>query len=176
MVTDPASGRVSLQPGRSFVALPDGTVVTEVVQDGKCVISAYATADPAWTRVLPTCPAAQTPTLSTDPTDPATLVITWPSLTVRLDLATGKPDTRSRPAGSGRVVARGHGLTATESRSSLHTNPFRWGQEITILKLCDDTTGKVRAQVVSDRPLRLLHLDTTSVVVQDGAEIVRYVR
>ena len=176
MVTDPASGRASLQPGGSFVALPHGAVVTEVVQDGKCVISAYDTADPAWTRVLPTCPATQTPTLSTDPTDPDTLVITWPSLTVRLDVATGKPATRSRPAGSGRVVARADGLTATESRSSLHTNPFRWGQEITILKLRDDATGGVRAQVVSDGPLRLLHLDATSVVVQDGAEIVRYVR
>ncbi|KRF23571.1 hypothetical protein [Phycicoccus sp. Soil803] len=173
LVTDPASGRAALQPGRSFVALPDGPVVTEVVQDGKCVIAAYASADPAWTRVLPRCPAAETPRLSADPTDPAVVTVTWPSTTARLDLATGRPASPT-PRSRGTVVARGDGLTATTSRKSLHTNPFRWGRRVTLLQLVDDRSGDVRAQVVSDHSLALLHLDGSSVVVRDGDEVIRY--
>lgn len=173
LVTDPSSGRAALQPGRSFLALPDGPVVTEVVQDGRCVIAAYASADAAWTRVLPSCPAAETPRLSADPTDPAVVTVTWPSTTARLDLATGRPASPT-PRSSGTVVARGNGLTATTSRKSLHTNPFRWGRPVTVLQLVDDRSGNVRAQVVSDHSLTLLHLDGSSVVVRDGDEVIRY--
>ena len=173
LVTDPSSGRAALQPGRSFLALPDGPVVTEVVQDGRCVIAAYASADAAWTRVLPSCPAAETPRLSADPTDPAVVTVTWPSTTARLDLATGRPASPT-PRSNGTVVARGNGLTATTSRKSLHTNPFRWGRQVTVLQLVDDRSGNVRAQVVSDHSLALLHLDGSSVVVRDGDEVIRY--
>lgn len=174
LVTDPASGRASLQPGRSFLAMPDGAVVTEVVQDGACVIAAYVTADPAWTRVLPTCPAAETPRLSSDPADPTTVTVTWPSRTERLDLATGRSATASPRSSEGTVVARAGGLTATESLDSVRTNPFRWGRRVTVLRLVDDRAGETRAQVVSDHPLQLLHLDATSLVVRDGDQIVRY--
>lgn len=176
LVTDPASGRAALQPGRSFVALPDGPVVTEVVQDGRCVIAAYVTADPAWTRVLPTCPATQTPRLTADPTDASALTVSWPSLTVRLDLATGQQTARAAPPTSAAVVARSGGLTATTLRKSLRTNPFRWGRQIAVLQLWDDRTGDLRGQVVSDRPLSLLRLERTSVVVRDGDEVIRYTR
>jgi hypothetical protein len=174
LVTDPASGRSSLQPGRSFLALPDGPVVTEVVQEGRCVVAAYVTADPAWTHVLPTCPAGETPRLSVDPTDSTAVTITWPSLAERLELATGKTATAEASNGKDEVVARAGGLTATLSSDSLHTNPFRWGKQVTVLGLRDERTGDLRAQVVSDRPLRILHLDAGSVVVRDGDAIVRY--
>jgi hypothetical protein len=174
LVTDPASGRAALQPGRSVLALPDGPVVTEVVQDGRCVIAAYLTADPVWTRVLPTCPVSETPRLSADPTDSGAVVVTWPSRTERLDLATGKAAAPLPNATSGRVVGRAAGLTANQPRKSLHTNPFRWGRQVSVLQLLDDRSGEVRGQVASDRPLTLLHLDRSSVVVRDGDEVVRY--
>ena len=98
LVIDPVSGRTALQPGRSFLAVPDGPVVTEVVQGDQCVVAAYRTADPAWTRVLPQCPASQTPRLSADPTDSTAVTVTWPSRTERLDLATGKPAAPSHAA------------------------------------------------------------------------------
>ncbi|GAA2167586.1 hypothetical protein [Pedococcus bigeumensis] len=174
LVTDPASGRAALQPGRSFVALPDGPVVTEVVQDGRCVIAAYVSADAAWTRVLPSCPTSEPPRLSTDPRDPTVATVTWPSTTARLDLATGKPVASAPDRSNGQVVARGGGLTATASRKSLPTNPFRWGRTVTVLQLLDDRSGDVRGQVASDHTLTLLHLDRSSVVVRDGDEVVRY--
>lgn len=173
LVTDPVSGRSALQPGRSFVSVPDGPVVTEVVQQGKCVIAAYGSADPTWTRVLPSCPASGTPRLSTSPSDPATLTVTWPSLTVRLDLATGRPAAAPAPT-TGEVVAHAGGLTVTRSRESSRGNPFRWGRTVTVLTFLDDRSGDLRAQLVSDRPLALLHLDDSSVVVRDGDEIVRH--
>jgi hypothetical protein len=174
LVTDPVSGRAALQPGRSFLALPDGPVVTEVVQGGKCVVSAYLVADPAWTQVLPSCPAAETPRLSADPVDSTVVTITWPSRTERLDLASGKAATPSARISEGNIVARAGGLTAIESRKSLHTNPFRWGVEATVIRLLDDRTGDFRAQVVSTDPLSLLHLDASSLVVRDGNEVIRY--
>jgi len=174
LVTDPATGRSALQPGRSFVALPDGPVVTEVVQGGSCVIAAYLTADPAWTKVLPTCPLG-TPRLSPDRIDSAILTVSWPSETVRLDLATGSlaaPPANRRTGG--KVVAHAADLTAIESREPLRTNPFRWGRTVTVLQLVDDRGGEVRGQVVSDASLAVLHLDARSLVVRDGDTIVRY--
>jgi hypothetical protein len=173
LVSDPVSGRATLQPGRSFVALPDGPVVTEVVQGGTCVIAAYVTADPAWTRVLPSCPAADTPRLSTDRTDPTTLAVTWPSTTQRLDLATGEAAPKALST-TAKVVARAAGVTVTESRESLRTDPFRWGTRVTVLRLLDNRSGDRRAQVVSAHPLSVLHLDGSSIVVRDGDKVVRY--
>ena len=60
-------------------------------------------------------------------------------------------------------------------RKALRTNPFRGGRKVSVLRLIDDRSGDLRAQLVSDRPLRLLHLDGSSVVVRDGDEVVHYV-
>lgn len=174
-VADPASGRTALQPGRSFLAVPDGPVVTEVVQDGRCVVSAFRTADPAWTRVLPTC-AAGTPQLSVAPTDPGHLTVAWPSDEVRLVLATGEqaPLSVLSAGRDTRIVLRTEGLIASVTRKALHTNPFRWGRRVTVLQVVPERSDKVRAQIVSDQPLTLLHLDRSAVVVRDGDEVIRY--
>ncbi|SDP47164.1 hypothetical protein SAMN04489867_2572 [Pedococcus dokdonensis] len=172
-VTDP-SGRSSLQPGRSFLAVPDGPVVTEVVQDGRCVVAAFQTADPAWTQVLPACPAG-TPRLSVPPVDPDFLTVAWPSDRVRLELRTGAQATTNVTAGKDTtIVLRTSGLIARETRKSLHTNPFRWGTRVTVLQIVPERASTVRAQVVSDERLTLLHLDASSLVVRDGDEVVRY--
>jgi hypothetical protein len=102
------------------------------------------------------------------------VTVTWPSTTARLDLATGKPVAPAPDRSNGQVVARAGGLTATASRKSSHTNPFRWGRTVTVLRLLDDRSGDVRGQVASDHALTLLHLDRSSVVVRDGDEVVRY--
>ena len=174
VVTDPVSGRSTLQPGRSFLPIADGPVVTELVQDGRCVVSAFATADPLWTRVLDTCPPSR-PNLTADHTSVA---LTWPTTVERLDLATGKTQPSSRAGESatagGRVVARAAGITVHEARKTVHTNPFRWGDDVTILQLRDGSTGDLRAQVVSDRPLTLLRLEDGAVVVRDGGQVIRY--
>lgn len=177
-VTDPESGRTALRPGRSLLVVPGGPVVTEVVQDGSCVLTAYLSADPAWTRVLPGCPTDQPPRLATEPDDPETLVVTWPSTSERLDLARGEPAQPPARAEDGaedgaEVVLHQGGMTATESRRTVRTNPFRWGARVTVLQLLD-RSGAVRAQVVSDRPLAPLSLNASGVVVRDGDEIVRY--
>jgi hypothetical protein len=173
VVTDPVSGRSTLQPGRSFLAIADGPVVTELVQDGRCVVSAFATADALWTRVLDTCPPTQ-PTLTADD---SAVALTWPTTVERLDLANGKtlPTSKAGDATTGgRVVVRAAGVTVHELRKTLHTNPFRWGEDVTIVQLWDDSTGDLRAQVVSDRPLTLLHLEDGAVVVRDGGRVIRY--
>jgi hypothetical protein len=173
VVTDPASGRSTLQPGRSFLAVADGPVVTELVQDGRCVVSAFTAADPLWTRVLESCPTAQ-PVLSADE---VSVTLRWPSRVERLALATGQPSTSAageRPARHSTVIDRASGLTATESRRTVHSNPFRWGAEVNVIELRDDATGDVRARVVSSQPLALLRLDKSSVVVRDGGQVIRY--
>jgi hypothetical protein len=174
VVTDPVSGRSTLQPGRSFLAVPDGPLVTELVQDGRCVVSVFASADALWTRVLDACPPTQ-PGLAADD---GSVTLTWPTRVERIDLATGKilPASKAGDAtpDGGDVVARAAGLTAIASRKTLHTNPFRWGAQVTVVQLRDSTTGDVRAQVVSDEPLSVLRLDKASVVVRDGDEVIRY--
>lgn len=175
-VADPASGRTTLQPGRSFVALPDGPVVTEVVQGGKCIVSAYRTADPAWTRVLPDCVPDSTPRLLPDPVHAALLTITWSSSTQHLDLDTGAPAPLAvvTPGKDAELVRVTKDLVVTESRRTLHTNPFRWGRPVTVLELARRGSGDLRARIVSEHELTLLHLDTSSVVVRDGDQVVRY--
>jgi hypothetical protein len=177
LVTDPESGRTALRPGRSLLMVPDGPVVTEVVQDGSCVLTAYLSTDPGWTRVLSGCPTDQPPRLATEPDDPETLVVTWPSTSERLDLASGKPAQPPAEHTAGDraevVVLHQGGMTATESHRTVRTNPFRWGARVTVLRLLD-RSGAVRAQIVSDRPLAPLSLDASGVVVRDGDEIVHY--
>ena len=174
VVTDPVSGRSTLQPGRSFLAIPDGPLVTELVQNGRCVVSVFATADPLWTRVLDTCPPSR-PTLTADHTSVA---LTWPTTVERLDLVTGKTQPSSRvgegATAGGRVVVRAAGITVRETRKPVHTNPFHWGDDVTILQLRDGSTGDLRAQIVSDRSLTLLRLEDGAVVVRDGGQVIRY--
>jgi hypothetical protein len=103
------------------------------------------------------------------------LTVGWPGTTERLDLATG----RSLPAvptadGVGRVVAQSAGLTVTRSRKTLHTNPFRWGELVTILALVEDRTGRRLGQVVSRHALELLRLERGALVVRDGDRVVRF--
>jgi hypothetical protein len=43
-----------------------------------------------------------------------------------------------------------------------------------VIQLHDITTGETPGQVVSDRPLRLLHLERGAVVVRDGDQVIRY--
>ena len=128
VLTEPTSGRSTLQPGRSFLAIADGPVVTELIQDGRCVVSAYATAAARWTRVLDPCPGPRRPTLAAANGE---VTLAWPTRLERLDLATGRTLPVSRVGDgtppSSKVLAGASGLTATESRKSLHTNPFRWG-------------------------------------------------
>jgi hypothetical protein len=174
VVTDAVSGRSTLQPGRSFLAIADGPVVTELVQDGRCVVSAFVTAEALWTRVLDTCPPSQ-PTLAADN---SSVTLSWPAKAERLALATGKTLPAGKVVGGamvgGKMLVRVAGLTAVESRKSLHTNPFHWGEDVTIIQLLDSTTGDVRAQIVSDQALSLLHLDKGAVVVRDGGQVIRY--
>ena len=174
LVTDPATGRSTLQPGRSFLAVADGPVVTELVQDGRCVVSAFATADALWTRVLEACPTSQ-PTLTADH---GSVALSWPTRLERLDLATGKTLPTSTAGdgttAGGRVVAHTAGVTVRELRKTMHTNPFHWGDDVTILQLRDSATGDLRAQVVSDQRLTLLQLDDGAVVVRDGGRVIRY--
>ncbi len=173
LVTDPTTGRTALRAGRSFVAVPDGPVVTELVQDGQCVVSAYAGADELWVKVLDACPDTQPKLAVAD----GAVSLTWPGRTERLALTSGAaPATQARvriDSGS-RLVARAAGMVAVESRKSLHTNPFRWGTHVTVIQLRDTRTGDKLAQVVSDQPLTVLHLERGAVVVRDGDRIVRY--
>ena len=174
VITDPVSGRSSLQPGRSFLGIADGPVVAELVQDGRCVVSAYATASALWTRVLDTCPTAQPAITVAD----GSVTLTWPTSAERLDLATGRtlPPTgvEDGSTGSAKTLARTSATTAVEYRKRLHTNPFRWGREVTIIQLRDGATDDVRARVVSDQRLTLLRLENDAVVVRDGSRVVRY--
>ncbi|TPG14117.1 hypothetical protein EAH86_18165 [Pedococcus bigeumensis] len=173
VVTDPVSGRSTLKPGRSFLAIPDGPLVTELVQDGRCVVSVFATADARWTRLLDTCPS-DAPVLAAEG---GAVTLTWPARVERLDLATGwiQPARKAGDAAreDGTVVTRAAGLTAIESRKTLHTNPFRWGEHLTVIEIRDGTTGYLRAQIVSDQVLTVLRLDKESVVVREGGEVIR---
>ena len=158
----------------SVSGAPDGPVVAELVQDGRCVVSAYATASAQWTRVLDVCPLTQPTIAAAD----GSVTLTWPTTAQRLDLATGRtlPATRDEDGAtaSGITLARTSETTAVESRERLHTNPFRWGHEVTIIQLRDGATDDVRAQVVSGQLLTLLRLENDAVVVRDGSRVVRY--
>jgi hypothetical protein len=123
--------------------------------------------------VLDACPSTQ-PTLTTDH---SSVTLTWPDRGERLDLDTGKtlpPSKDLDGAPGGTVIARTSRLTANESRKTLHTSPFRWGAHVTVIALRDTATNGVRAQVVSDQPLRVLRLDEDAVVVRDGGQVIRY--
>lgn len=175
VLTDPSSGRSTLQPARSFLATANGPVVTELLQGGRCVVAAYTSAGALWTRVLDTCPGTAQPTLSSDA---RTATLTWPTRVERLDLATGKTVPVSKvghgTTPSGRLIAQASGLVATLSQRTLRTNPFRWGAHVTVVTLRDSATADVRAQLVSDESLALLHLDGGSVVVREGDRVIRY--
>jgi hypothetical protein len=178
LLTDPVSGRSTLRAGRSFLAIPNGPVVTELVQDGKCVVSAYSAADALWTRVLDECPASAMPVMGVGG---GAVMLTWLARVGRLDLATGKTlpikgatIKATTTETTGKVVGQGGGLTAIQSQKTLRTNPFRWGTRVTVIELRDSTTGDEKAEVVSDQPLTLVHLDKDAIVVRDGSQVVRY--
>jgi hypothetical protein len=138
------------------------------------VVSLFATADARWTRLLDSCPS-DPPVLAAEG---GAVTLTWPARVERLDLATGwiQPARKAGAAAreDSKVVARAAGLTAIESRRTLHTNPFRWGAQVTVIEVRDGTTGYLRAQIVSDKGLTVLRLDDESVVVREGSEAIRY--
>jgi len=106
LVTDPVTGRQTLQPGKVAATAPDGTVLITVEQGGKCVLSRFTDADPASTQVLDQCPAdpvasdvRATSTRHTTPLNP----LRWgrPTTVLGVELASGKE--LGQVAGAGRL-------------------------------------------------------------------------
>jgi hypothetical protein len=106
LVTDPVSGRQTLQPGKVAATAPDGTVVLTAEQGGKCVLSRFTGPDPERTQVLDRCPADPVAsdvrvvtTRHTTPLNP----LRWGRTTtvLRLELTTGKE--LGQVAGTGRL-------------------------------------------------------------------------
>ena len=161
VLTDPVSGRTSLQPGSSFVTVPDGPVVVPVQQGGQCVVSLYTAPDPLWTRVLGPCPGGKLPAVVVRD---GAVVLTWQGRTRRLATATG-------------VTLPGPGpgaLVATRHTGSSLLDPLRWGKDTAVLELTDARTGEVRARLVTDEPVALLVLEPAAIVVREGDRVVRY--
>lgn len=169
LVTDPASGRRALQPGHAALTTDSGTVVLADVQQGSCVVAAYVSPDPLWTRVLPDCPDARVPGMAAAN---GSLALSWPGRVERLDLATGRPTKDPQPR-DGQLAAAGS-LVAVRVERSTPLDPLRWGERTTVVKLLDAATGDTRAQVATTGRLDLLRLEAHALVVREGSRIVRY--
>jgi len=169
LLTDPVSGRRMLQPGHALLTTDSGTVVLADVQQGSCVVAAYVSPDPLWTRVLSDCPAAKVPGMAAAN---GSLALSWPGRVERLDLATGRP-TKDRQPRDGQLAAAGS-LVAVRVERSTPFNPLRWGERTTVVKLVDATTGDTRSQVATTGRLDLLRLEAHAVVVREGSRVVRY--
>jgi hypothetical protein len=174
LLTDPVTGRQVLQPGSTFLAVPDGPVVVPVEQDGQCVVSATTAADPLWTRVLGPCPAGELPQLSATP---GAVRLQWPGQSRALDLVTGKdtttPPSRKAPA----ELARTDGLVATRRDVSVRTDPLCWGDALHTIELRrvgGAADAEPVARIVSAHRLDLLLLEPRAVVVRVGDRVVRY--
>lgn len=174
LLIDPVTGRQVLQPGSSFLAVPDGPVVAAVEQDGKCVVSATTAADPVWTRVLGRCPGGELPRLSATP---GAVRLDWPARSRALDLATGRDTTPLPPPKAPAELARTDGLVATRRDVSVHTDPLSWGDTLHTIELRSvggAADAEPVARVVSAHRLDLLLLEPRAVVVRDGDRVVRY--
>jgi hypothetical protein len=173
LLTDPATGRQSLVPGSTFVAVPDGPVVVAVEQDGQCVVSATNAADPEWTRVLGPCPGGALPRLSTGA---GSVRLDWPARSRALELATGKDSAVTPPLGPGEL-ARTSELVATRRDLTVRTDLLHWGDTLHSIELHPaggTPGGDPVARVVSAHGLDLLLLEPQAVVVRDGTHVVRY--
>lgn len=169
MLTEPATGRRTLQPGQALLATDTGTVVLADVQQGSCVVAAYVTPDPLWTQVLPDCPGGKVPGMAAAN---GSLALSWPGRVERLDLATGRPTTAPQPV-AGQLAAAGS-LVAVRAERSTPLNPLRWGERTTVVRVLDTVTGDTRAQIASTGRLDLLRLEPHALVVREGSRIVRY--
>ncbi|KQZ90085.1 hypothetical protein ASD62_13040 [Phycicoccus sp. Root563] len=171
LLTDPTSGRTSLQPGSSFVAVPDGPVVVPVVQDAQCVVSLYAELDPLWTRVLGPCPGGRLPEVDVRGDG---VHLTWPGRTERLATATGSSLPPPAPSTVPGALAAAGTVVATRRVHSLRDRVILPWQDRNGLELRDAASGDVRARLVTDEPVALLLLEPRAVVVREGDRIVRY--
>lgn len=169
LLTDPATGRRALRPGRTLLTTDKGSVVIADVQEGTCVVSAYTSPDPAWTRVLQRCPGGRVPGLAAANDS---LALSWPGTVERLALATGRPTAAPEPR-QGQLAAAGP-LVAVRARQSTPLNPLRWGTTTTVLRIIDSATGDTRAEVATTGRLGLLRLEPRALVVRQGDRIVRY--
>lgn len=64
-ITDPVSGRQTLQPGGRLTVRADGRVVVVGTQGGKCVVATFEGPDPSSTAVEDSCPAEPLPARAT---------------------------------------------------------------------------------------------------------------
>lgn len=169
LLTDPVTGRRTLQPGQAVLTTDGGSVVIADVQQGTCVVSAYTGPDPEWTRVLERCPGGKVPGLAAAN---GSIALSWPGVVERLALATGRPTSVPRPR-DGQLAAAGP-LVAVRAKRSTPFDPLRWGSTTTVLRVVDSGTGDTRAQVASTGRLDLLRLERDALVVREGDRIVRY--
>ena len=171
-LTDPVTGRQSLQAGNAATTADGGPVLVADRQQGQCVVTAFTTPDPLWTRLLGPCPGAALPQLAKAGT---TIQLSWPGSRTRLlDAATGRDVEPVKVAQLEGVVAQVGGVVATASRQTQHGNPLHWGQPVHVLRFHDAATGRVRAELVSPARLDLLALTPQAVVVREGDDVVRY--
>jgi hypothetical protein len=169
MLTDPVSGRRTLRPGDALLATDAGTIVLADVQQGSCVVAAYVSPDPLWTRVLPQCPDGKVPGMAAAN---GGLALSWAGHVERLDLATGR-DTAAPQPRDGQLAAAGP-LVAVRSEHTTPLDPLRWGKRTTVVRVLDAATGETRAQIASTDRLDLLRLEPRAVVVREGSRVVRY--
>ncbi len=171
LLTDPGSGRTSLQPGDAFVAVPDGPVVVPVVQDGQCVVSLYAAPDPLWTRVLGPCPGGKDPQVQVTA---GAVVLQWPGRTEHLATTTGATLPSPPPATVRGVLAAAGSLVATRRVYSPSDRVLLPRHDRQVLELREAASGEVRARLVTEHPVQLLLLEPRAVVVRQGARVIRY--
>jgi hypothetical protein len=171
VLTDPVTGRQTVRAGTRPLTTPEGVVVVATRQQGSCVVSAYRDADPLWVRVLGPCPDGTLPTLTSDG---AWVRATSSGTVTTLAADTGRtvqaPASRSLPG----AVASSQGVGATRATRVVHTNPFRWGQRLSVVDVRDQASGAVRATLVSPKALDVLLLRPEAIVVREGDQVVRY--
>jgi hypothetical protein len=173
VVVDPVDGRETLAPGDRFTSVPDGPVVVPAVQGGRCVLSAFDGADPAWTRVLGPCGSGAP---RVEDGGVRTLAVRWADSTASVDLGTGRrePTAASGVTAAGAEVGRSADLVVLRERHATPANPLRWGSPTTVLAVVDARTGRPVAQVASAGRLDLLLLDGDGLVVRTDEGIVRH--
>ena len=170
-LTDPVTGRQTVRPGSRTLTTPDGLVVVPTEHQGACVVTAYRDADPAWVRVLGPCPGQALPTLASDG---AWIRASWPGTVTTLSGQDGRTVTTRPARATGVPVATSQGVAATRTSQTVRTNPFRWGQHVSVLEVRDAAAGDQLAQLVTPEELTLLLLSPEAVVVREGDKVIRY--